>query len=105
MLNLPEDHEKKIDVSWDLDKDHHYHVHITILSEDLRDLLRDISMAISSNDTSIVMIEFKLEDTLVKGNMIVVINNLHHLTKIIHSVQKIKGVISVERVDTAVELH
>ena len=62
-------------------------------------------MAISTNDTNIVMIEFKLEDTLVKGNLIVEVNNLHHLTKIIHSVQKIKGVISVDRVDTAIEQH
>jgi GTP pyrophosphokinase len=105
MLNLPDDHEKKIEVSWDLDKDYHYQVHISILSEDRRDLLRDISQAISSNDTNIVMIEFKLEDTLVKGNLIVEVNNLHHLTKIIHGVQKIKGVISVERIDTAVEQH
>jgi GTP pyrophosphokinase len=105
MLNLPDNHEKKIEVSWDLDKDYHYQVHVSILSEDRRDLLRDISLAISSNDTNIVMIEFKLEDSLVKGNLIVEVNNLHHLTKIIHGVQKIKGVISVERIDTAIEQH
>jgi GTP pyrophosphokinase len=105
MLNLPDDHEKKIEVSWDLEKDYHYQVHVSILSEDRRDLLRDISQAISSNDTNIVMIEFKLEDSLVKGNLIVEVNNLHHLTKIIHGVQKIKGVISVERIDTAIEQH
>ncbi len=105
MLNLPDDHEKKIEVSWDLEKDHHYQVHITILCEDRRDLLRDISLAISSNDTNIVMIEFKLEDALVKGNLIVEVNNLHHLTKIIHGIQKIKGVISVDRVDTSAEQH
>jgi (p)ppGpp synthase/HD superfamily hydrolase len=52
-----------------------------------------------------VMIEFKLGDSLVKGNLIVEVNNLHHLTKIIHGVQKIKGVISVERIDTAIEQH
>ncbi len=105
MLNLHDDHEKKIEVSWDLEKDHHYQVHITILCEDRRDLLRDISQAISSNDTNIVMVEFKLEDALVKGNLIVEVNNLHHLTKIIHGIQKIKGVISVDRVDTSIEQH
>ena len=105
MLNLPDDHEKKIEVSWDLEKDYHYQVHITILCEDRRDLLRDISLAISSSDTNIIMIEFKLEDALVKGNLIVEVNNLHHLTKIIHGIQKIKGVISVDRVDTSIEQH
>lgn len=105
MLNLPDDHEKKIEVSWDLEKDYHYQVHVTILCEDRRDLLRDISLAISSSDTNIIMIEFKLEDALVKGNLIVEVNNLHHLTKIIHGIQKIKGVISVDRVDTSIEQH
>ena len=105
MLNLPDDHEKKSEVSWDLEKDYHYQVHVTILCEDRRDLLRDISLAISSSDTNIIMIEFKLEDALVKGNLIVEVNNLHHLTKIIHGIQKIKGVISVDRVDTSIEQH
>ncbi len=103
MLSLPDDHEKKIEVSWDIDKDHHYQVHLSILSEDRRDLLRDVSQAISRNDTNIVMVEFKMEDVLVKGNLIVEVNNLHHLSKVIHSVQKIDGVISVDRVDTAME--
>jgi len=103
MLNLADNHEKKIEVSWEIDKDHYYQVHLSILSEDRRDLLRDISEAISRNNTNIVMVGFKLEDMLVKGNIIIEVSNLHHLTKIIHSVQKINGVISVDRVDTAIE--
>jgi guanosine-3',5'-bis(diphosphate) 3'-pyrophosphohydrolase len=103
MLSLPANHEKKIEVSWEMDKSQFYQVHLTILSEDRRDLLRDISEAISRNDTNIIMVGFKLEDMLVRGNIIIEVNNLHHLTKIIHSVQKIKGVISVDRVDTGVE--
>ncbi len=103
MINLPDDHEKKIEVSWEVDKDHFYQVHLSILSEDRRDLLRDISEAISRNDTNIVMVGFKLDDMLVKGNVIIEVNNLNHLTKIIHGVQKIKGVISVDRIDNASE--
>ncbi len=103
MINLPDNHEKKIDVSWQVDKDHYYQVHLVLLSEDRRNLLRDISEAISRSDTNIVMVGFKLEDMLVRGNIIIEVSNLHHLTKIIQSVKKINGVISVERVDTAVE--
>jgi (p)ppGpp synthase/HD superfamily hydrolase len=70
------------------------------MSEDRRDLLRDISQAISKNETNIVKVEFNLEDTLVRGNLVVEVNDLHHLTKIIHSIRKVNGVISVERVDS-----
>lgn len=101
MLKLGNDHEKKIEVNWDVEKDHNFHVHLAILSEDRRDLLRDISQAISKNETNIVKVEFNLEDTLVKGNLVVEVNDLHHLTKVIHSIRKINGVISVERVDSA----
>jgi GTP pyrophosphokinase len=100
MLKLGEEHEKKIEVNWDIEKDHNFHVHLAIMSEDRRDLLRDISQAISKNETNIVKVEFNLEDTLVKGNLVVEVNDLHHLTKIIYSIRKVNGVISVERVDS-----
>jgi len=100
MLNLSEDHEKKIEVTWNIEKDHTFHVHLSVLSEDRRDLLRDISQAISKNETNIIKVEFGLEDTLVKGNLVVEVNDLHHLTKVIHSINNVQGVISVERVDS-----
>jgi GTP diphosphokinase / guanosine-3',5'-bis(diphosphate) 3'-diphosphatase len=99
MLNIPEDSEKLIEVNWDIEPDQNFHVHLTILSEDRRDLLKDVSSAISKTDTNIVMVEFKLEDTLVKGNLIVEVKDLHHLTKVIQNIRKIKGTISVERVE------
>ena len=61
--------------------------------------MKDVSSAISKTDTNIVMVEFKLEDALVKGNLIVEVKDLHHLTKVIQSIRKIKGTISVERVE------
>ena len=103
MLLLGDTHEKKIEVSWDMEKDQDYQVHLSVLSEDRRDLLRDISQAISKIETNIVMVEFKLDDTLVKGNLVVEVKDLHHLTRVIQSVRKIKGIISVERVENIVD--
>jgi GTP pyrophosphokinase len=100
MLNFGDDLEKRISVAWDIEKDHNYQVHLSILSEDRRDLLRDISPAISKKDTNIIMVEFKLDDTLVKGNLVVEITDLHQLTKVIQSISKVKGIISVERVES-----
>jgi GTP pyrophosphokinase len=102
MLNVPEENEKRIEVSWDIEPDQNFHVHLSILSEDRRDLLRDVSSAISKTDTNIILVEFKLDDAVVKGNLIVEIKDLHHLTKVIHSIRKIKGILSVERVEGTV---
>jgi guanosine-3',5'-bis(diphosphate) 3'-pyrophosphohydrolase len=97
MINSETD--KKIEVSWDRDKEQNYQVHLQILSEDRRDLLRDVSGAISKADTNIVAVEFKLDDTVVRGNLVVEVQDLHHLTRIMTSVRKIPGIISVERID------
>ena len=99
MLNIAKDNEKLIEVNWDIEPDQNFQVHVTILSEDRRELLRDVSNAISKSDTNIILVEFKLEDTLVKGNLMVEVKDLHHLTKVIHSIRKVKGIISVERVE------
>jgi len=102
MLNLNDDSEKKIEVTWDVEKKQNFQVHISVLSEDRRELLRDISQAISKCDTNIIMIEFKVDDTLVKGNLALEINDLHQLTKVLSSVRKIDGIISVERVEKSI---
>ncbi len=99
MLNITQDSEKLIEVNWDIEPDQNFQVHIALLSEDRRDLLRDVSSAISKSETNIILVEFKLEDTLVKGNLMVEVKDLHHLTKVIQSIRKIKGIISVERVE------
>lgn len=101
MLNIPDDHEKRIDVKWEIEPDQNFQVHLTILSEDRRELLRDVSSAISKSNTNIILVEFKLEDTLVKGNLMVEVKDLHHLTRVIQSIRKVHGVISVERVERA----
>jgi (p)ppGpp synthase/HD superfamily hydrolase len=49
------------------------------------------------------MVEFKLEDTLVKGNLVVEVKDLHHLTRVLQSIRKVKGIISVERVESIVD--
>jgi len=99
MLNVSEDNEKLIQVTWDIEPDQNFQVHLTILSEDRRELLRDVSSAISKSDTNIILVEFKLEDTYVKGNLMVEVKDLHHLTKVIQSIRKVPGVISVDRVE------
>jgi (p)ppGpp synthase/HD superfamily hydrolase len=70
------------------------------MSEDRKDLLRDISQAISKVDTNIIMVEFKLEDIHVKGNVVVEVNDLQHLTRVIREIRKIPSIISVERVES-----
>jgi GTP pyrophosphokinase len=102
MLHLAQYADKKIDVQWDIEDIQAFDVHLSVLAEDRKDLLHDVSLAISRFDTNITMIEFKVEDSLAKGNLIVQVRDLFQLTKILNSLRKIKNIISVERVEKSV---
>jgi len=102
MLNLQESSKKTIEVEWDIEKSQAFDVHLSILAEDRRELLQDISLTVSRADTNILMVDFRVEDSLVKGNMVVQVNDLFQLTKILNGLRKIKKIISVERVEKSV---
>lgn len=99
MLSLGDDHEKKIKVAWDIDDEQSFQIHLSVLGEDRRELLSDVSQAIAKCDSNILVVNFKVEDSLAKGNLVVQVRDLHHLTKIIHSIRKVMGIITVERVE------
>jgi guanosine-3',5'-bis(diphosphate) 3'-pyrophosphohydrolase len=92
--------ENLIDVSWDIKKDQDFQVHLSVLSEDRRELFGDVAQVIAKSDTNILALEFKVEDSLVRGNLVVEVKDLYHLTKVIHGIRKVNGVIAVDRVDS-----
>ena len=103
MLNLKQNPEKRIEVQWDIEDEQAFEVHLSILAEDRKDLLHDISLVISKCDTNLSMVEFKVNDSLAKGNLVVQVRDLYQLTKILNSMRKIKRIISVERVEQSIE--
>ena len=103
MLNLGQNPDKKIEVQWDIEDEQAFEVHLSILAEDRKDLLHDISLVISKGDTNLSMVEFKVEDSLAKGNLVVQVRDLYQLTKILNNLRKIKKIISVERVEQSIE--
>ena len=86
-------------MSWDIGDGQEFQVHITVLCNDRKGLLRDISQVISKNETNIKMVEFKMDDSYVKGNLSIEVKDLHHLTRVMHSIRKVSGIISVDRVE------
>lgn len=99
MLKLYEEKERVIEVSWDIEKEQKFDVHLSILGEDRKNLLKDITLCVAKQDINIINVSFRVEDTYAKGHMDIQVNNLQHLTRIINSIRKITGVLSVERVE------
>ncbi|MFQ6007402.1 MAG: RelA/SpoT family protein [Candidatus Zixiibacteriota bacterium] len=89
--------ERKIDVSWDTAKGQSFFVRLEIVVEDRKDMLRDITQAISDSDTNIRAAEMRSRDSTAVGEFVVEVTNLSHLNRIISKIKKVKGVLSVAR--------
>ncbi|MFZ5979478.1 MAG: RelA/SpoT family protein [Candidatus Zixiibacteriota bacterium] len=89
--------ERKIDVSWDAGRDQSFIVQLELVVEDRKNILRDITQAISDSNTNIRGAEMFAQDTTASGRFVLEVSNLTHLNRIIDKVRKVKGVISVRR--------
>ncbi|RMF65592.1 MAG: bifunctional (p)ppGpp synthetase/guanosine-3',5'-bis(diphosphate) 3'-pyrophosphohydrolase [Calditrichaeota bacterium] len=103
IINMIEDPDRRIEVEWDVDKDKHFMVRLQLIGEDRKHFLRDVSEAISQTDTNIVSIEMKTDNALVHSTIYLQVRNLQHLSRILKRMRRVKGVISVERLNGAVD--
>ena len=99
LISVMDDPERQIDVEWDVEKHRQFMVRLNLIAEDRKNFLHDITEAISGTDTNIVNLSMKAEDTLVYGDLIVEVRNLQHLTRVINKIDKVKGVVRIERLD------
>jgi guanosine-3',5'-bis(diphosphate) 3'-pyrophosphohydrolase len=92
------DEQRKIEVSWQLNKDFTYPVRLKVIGSDRKGLLSDISTTIAGNKINIISAQASAyPDKSAAGLYEVEIKDMPQLQKVIKSIQKIKGVRSVER--------
>ena len=96
---LIEKKDRTIAVNWTVEIDERFKVQLALLGEDRHNLLRDMTQAISAHNTNIIHVDLKAKDKLVTGKLIIEVKNLPHLTRVINAISKLKGILSVERVE------
>jgi GTP pyrophosphokinase len=101
MQSLVDKKDRTILVNWAVEVEEQFKVQLAILGEDRLNLLRDITVAIANNNTNIHYMDMKAKDKLAKCKIILEVKNLTHLTRVIKGISKIRGILSVERVETA----
>ncbi len=99
MVKLYDDRERVIDVDWNIEKGQNFQVHLDILGEDRKNLLKDITHVVSKMEINIITAFFSTEDLYAKGHLVIGVQDLQQLNKIMNSIRKIGGVFSVERID------
>lgn len=101
MQSLVEKNDRTIQVHWTVEVEEEFMVQLSLLGEDRKNLIRDIAQALAKHDINILNLEIKSKDKLGIGKLIIEVKNLPQLTRVINSLNKVKGIISVERVEPA----
>jgi GTP diphosphokinase / guanosine-3',5'-bis(diphosphate) 3'-diphosphatase len=92
------DDQRKIEVSWELDKEYSYAVKLRVSGDDKKGLLSDISSIISSSKANIVHAQATaFPDRSAMSLFEIELQSASQLQKIMKSILRVKGVKSVER--------
>jgi GTP pyrophosphokinase len=96
---LTADTKRRIEARWALDGDSTFPTRIRIYSADKKGMLAAISSSISGNKVNITGAHIKTtDDGNAESTFDIEIGNLKHLKKVINALQKIAGVLKVERI-------
>jgi GTP pyrophosphokinase len=96
---LTADTRRCIEARWALDGDSSFPTRIRIYSADKKGMLATISSAISGYEVNITGAQIKTTgDGNAESTFDIEIGTLKQLQKVIHSLQKIEGVMKVERI-------
>jgi GTP pyrophosphokinase len=97
-VNSLNDPERVVEVSWDVAGGEGFLVNLTIVVEDRKRILLDITEAIAGVGADVRGAEVRSGEATAVGNFMVQIRNISHLNRVIDRIkQRVKGVIKIER--------
>ncbi|HJS73595.1 MAG TPA: ACT domain-containing protein, partial [Vicinamibacteria bacterium] len=98
LLKLMVDPERRVEVSWQGEKDAKYDITLSVNVEDRKGILADITSIIADMNTDIRTIEAKtFEDRKGAIDVTVSISNVKELDRIQRSIRSVEGVLDVAR--------
>ncbi len=97
ILNLSEHPERRVEIEWETESGDRFYVRLVIEGDDRRGLLSDIATSITDTGTNIASAEIKTTDGGMTGQFVVEVQDLTHLKKVMKSIKRVAGVLSVDR--------
>lgn len=97
ILNLGEHPERRVEIQWEAETSERFYVRLIVEGDDRRGLLSDIATAITDSGTNISSAEIKAGEGGMTGAFVVEVSHLTHLKKVMKGIQRVAGVLSVER--------
>ena len=105
ILALSQNPERRVEIEWTAQADDRFFVKLFTRGTDRRGLLSDIAKAISETGTDIQHADIRSTHDGMLGEFVVQVNDLPHLNRVVRGIARVKGVLSVERKESASDLE
>jgi len=97
VLALSQDPERRVEIEWAAEKNDRFFVRLFMNGTDRRGLLSDVAKAISATGTDIQHADMRSTEGGMTGEFVVEVRDLAHLEKVRRAIQRVQGVLDVER--------
>jgi len=91
------DEERRVEIEWSAEKGDRFFVRLDLEGTDRRGLLSDVARAITETGTDITHADMESVQGGMRGQFAVEVRDLSHLKRVIQSIKRVKGVVSVQR--------
>jgi GTP pyrophosphokinase len=105
LLTIAAGPERRVEIDWQETAGETFVVRLSVRGEDRRGLYADICHAVSATGTNIRSAELSSKDALVRGSVLVEVENQAQLNKVLRGVRRVKGVFEVMRHDAGVHVE
>lgn len=97
VLNLAEHPERRVEIDWEAESGERFFVRLVMEGSDRRGLFADIAATITQTNTNIRSADIHAEESGMRGQFVVEVEDLNHLRRVLTAIRKVPGVLSVER--------
>jgi len=97
ILAMADQAERRIEVDWDVEPGRPFLVQLSLVLENRKNILTDVTNAISALDTNVRLAEVSGDAQTGSGRFVVEATNIKHLKRVIQKIRSVKGVLAVER--------
>ncbi|MBH31895.1 MAG: (p)ppGpp synthetase [Candidatus Marinimicrobia bacterium] len=98
--NLPimsESSDRFLEVEWDAPKKTEFLSQLTVVAEDRKGYLKDVTEAISALNVNITSVDIKVQDAIASCVIVVSVSNVRRLNTVIRRLENLTGTITVRR--------
>jgi len=99
--NLPissEETGRLVPVEWEVSRSDLFNVHLKVIGQDRKGLLKDMTETISKLNINITSVDIKVKDSVASARLIVQVSNIKQLDRVLKKISEVKSIDRISRI-------